>query len=171
MELAAGLRRERKTLLDRLDELYAAHGHFIEDQFSETCHGPSGKQQIQTLMAALRSSPPAALGGMALERMRDYAALNIVSLSDGRSVGRLPEPKTEMVFFESSPGAAEVRVAVRPSGTEPKIKFYFFVRRACPAPEDLPDVKAANRSALDAAMADLRAWIQAVIRDGNNGNG
>ena len=61
LELAAELKAQDKTLLDRLDELFREHGYFCDGQLSKTCTGESGREQIQRLTATLRSSPPAAI--------------------------------------------------------------------------------------------------------------
>src|SRR5262249_6788044 len=71
-ECAAELQRQKKTLLDRLDEIYSAHGYFVEAQRSETCQGPKGKALIDRLMEALTNDPPRSLAGIELAQVRDY---------------------------------------------------------------------------------------------------
>lgn len=163
MELAAELRQAGKTLLDRLDELFAEHGYYLEDQRSETCHGPRGKEQIERLMRQFREKPPEQLSGVRLARVRDYGRQEIRGLPENRRIAELPEPRSDLVFFESEAGPAQFLFAVRPSGTEPKIKFYFFARTQRPAPGALATTKSEMDAALKGFMDGLTAWIQGVL--------
>lgn len=161
-ECAAELRKQNKTLLDRLDELYLEHGYYVESQKSETCQGPKGKVLIEKLMDELARNPPATIAGINLARVRDYQHHEIRRLPDNDRITDLPEPKGELVIFESVPGDCQISFAARPSGTEPKIKFYFFAKAACAAPEALPDVKAQTDGRLKEFQTALSAWVQQV---------
>lgn len=162
-ELAAELKPERKTLLDRLDELYVEHGYFLEGQRSETCPGPTGQQQIKAIMAAFRSAPPAALAGVKLAEVRDYQTHEIRSLPENKRMAVLPEPAGDLLFLDSAPGAFRCSIAARPSGTEPKIKFYFFASAEVPAARKLGDVKKATDEQLKAVQDALSAWVRQQI--------
>ena len=161
-ECAAELKRQNKTLLDRLDELYAAHGYFLESQRSETCKGPQGRAMIDQLMEALTNDPPRNLAGVELAGVRDYQKHEIRSLPANVRTGPLPEPQGDMVFFESAPGDCAIRFAARPSGTEPKIKFYFFARTQCPDPAALPAIKTSTENRLREFQEALSAWVQKI---------
>lgn len=161
-ECAAELQRQNKTLLDRLDELYVAHGYFVEGQRSESCKGPKGRALIERLMEALTNDPPRALAGIELARVRDYCRHEVRSLPDNLPVAELPEPKGDLVFFESAASDCTISFAARPSGTEPKIKFYFFARAACPEATALPGVKTLAETRLREFQEALSAWVHNV---------
>lgn len=160
MEHAAELKKQGKTLLDRLDELYVEHGYFLESQHSEVCTGPSGKAQIQALIKAMRTNPPASIGGITLAQVSDYGTHEVRSLPDNAKSADLPEPQGEVIIFDSAPAVCQIRMAVRPSGTEPKIKFYFFASSEVSDASALEDVKAATAKSLDGFKAGLSDWIQ-----------
>ncbi|MGQ0636169.1 MAG: phospho-sugar mutase [Planctomycetaceae bacterium] len=161
-ECAAELRKQGKTLLDRLDELYLEHGYHVESQKSETCEGPKGRAQIGRLMDELARNPPAALADVSLARVRDYERHETRRLPENERTGDLPRPQGDLLIFESQRGDCEISFAARPSGTEPKIKFYFFARASCPAPEALADVKAQTDAKLREFQTALSAWAQQV---------
>jgi phosphoglucomutase/phosphomannomutase len=158
-ECAAELRRENRTLLNRLDELYAQHGYYAESQISQTCEGSEGSRQIAQLMAAFRSAPPAVLGGVSLSQVHDYKTHETRRVPGNEVVAPLPKPSGDLLILESVPSDVEVRVAVRPSGTEPKIKFYLFVRAACGDKAALPGVKQNAAGVLDRVSRDLKSWM------------
>jgi phosphoglucomutase/phosphomannomutase len=163
MELAAELNKEGKSLLDRLDELFVEHGYFTEGQRSEVCKGPQGKQQIIYLMKTFREKPPTQLGGIALARVRDYGRNEIRSLPANTKSEALPEPKGDLLFFESAKGETEFSIAVRPSGTEPKIKFYFFVNSGGAASKNLADTKTLCDQTMKTIQDSLSKWVQTVL--------
>jgi phosphoglucomutase/phosphomannomutase len=162
-ELAAELKAEGKTLLDRLDELYVEHGYFLEGQRSETCPGPSGRQQIEAIMAAFRAAPPSELAGVALAEVRDYKRNEIRSLPGNQKMAELPEPTGDLMFLDSAPGDFRCSIAVRPSGTEPKIKFYFFASADVKAASSLATVKQATDERLKALQDALSAWVRQQV--------
>lgn len=162
-ELAAELKAQGKTLLDRLDELYVEHGYFLEGQRSETCPGPTGQQQIKAIMAAFRSAPPAELAGVTLAVARDYQTHEVRTLPANTRSEALPEPSGDLLFFDSAPGAFRCSIAVRPSGTEPKIKFYFFASAEVPSAAKLAEVKRATDENLKAVQDALSAWVRQQI--------
>lgn len=164
LEHAAELKQNGKTLLDRLDELFVEHGYFLEDQMSQTCEGSQGKTQIQQLMSAFRSSPPVELAGIRLERARDYSKHEVRSLPNNTVSSPLPQPSGDLVFFDSASGEMEVSIAVRPSGTEPKIKFYFFGRAKCPSASALEQTRQRTAASLKACMQALADWIKQTLR-------
>lgn len=163
MELAAELRKDGKTLVDRLDELYVAHSYYLESQRSKVCTGPSGRQQIDRIMQAFREQPPESLAGLKLERVRDYGQHEIRSLPANSRTDDLPEPQGNLLMFESESSSCAIQFAARPSGTEPKIKFYFFARADVPSADDLPHIKDSTRTRLDQAADDLMAWIDQLL--------
>lgn len=161
-ECAAELRKQGKTLFDRLDEMYLEHGYYLESQKSESCPGPKGKALIEKVMTELAHNPPPVLAGVTLARVYDYQRNETRRLPENERLAALPEPQGELLVFESLPGDYEIRFAARPSGTEPKIKFYFFARAACQAPETLSDVKAQTDTRLKEFQTALSAWVHEI---------
>lgn len=166
LEQAAELKAKGKTLLDRLDEIFAEHGFCLEDQMSQTCEGSQGKAQILQLMQAFRTTPPVELSGIKLTRARDYSKHEVRTLPSNEVASPLPHPSGDLVFFDSAPGDLEVSVAVRPSGTEPKIKFYFFARASCSSAVALEETKQQTSASLKACMSALSAWIKQTLQQG-----
>ncbi|MGC1272454.1 MAG: phospho-sugar mutase, partial [Planctomycetaceae bacterium] len=162
-ELAAELKAEGRTLLDRLDELYVEHGYYLEGQRSETCPGPTGRQQIEAIMTRFRETPPAELAGVSLASVRDYKAHQVRSLPENSKSADLPEPGGDLLFLDSAEGEFRCSIAVRPSGTEPKIKFYFFASAAAPDRDRLDDVKGRTDAQLKAVQDALSGWVREQV--------
>lgn len=164
LEHAAELKAQGKTLLDRLDELFGKHGYFLEDQMSQTCEGSQGKAQILQLMQAFRTSPPLELAGIKLAKARDYSKHEVRELPSNKVASPLPQPSGDLVFFDSAPGSMEVSIAVRPSGTEPKIKFYFFARAECSPGSNLEITQRKTSTTLKECMNALSTWIKHTLQ-------
>lgn len=113
-ECAAWLADEGKTLYDYLQEIYAEFGYYKEKLISLTKKGKDGVEQIRSIMRNLRENPPVTIAGEKVVKVKDYNCPEITGL-----------PKSDVLQFFSENGSV---VSVRPSGTEPKIKFYFGAR-------------------------------------------
>src|SRR5205823_2610234 len=131
-------------------------------QRSETCKGPKGRSQIELLMERFGTAPPRSLAGIELVRVRDYGKHEIRSLPDNRRSADLPHPHGDLVIFESARGECEITLAVRPSGTEPKIKFYFFARAPVPDRGQLESIKLRTETKLREFQDALSAWARSV---------
>lgn len=112
-EMAAYQKAQGKTLLQRLEELYQQHGYYKESLDSFTLPGADGQQRIAEIMADLRAQQPAQIGGQAIAEIKDYQ----------NGIDDLPAANVLKYFFADGGW-----MAVRPSGTEPKIKFYYSLR-------------------------------------------
>ncbi len=167
LELAAELRTENKSLLDRLDELYSEHGYFVESQQSEVCTGPRGQEQIKGLMKSLRQRPPTELGKIQMSRVHDFFQHEIRKLPENTKVNDLPNPDGNLLIFESDYGDGKITLAVRPSGTEPKIKFYFFAYSICNDLTSLLNLKDRTDATLQAFQDAVSRWIQRALESGN----
>jgi len=171
-EQAAALKAAGRTPHEKLDELYVAHGCHQERQISILLPGASGMQRMQEIMAGLRATPPATIGGLDVVRTRDQARLT--TWTPGSTPTAYEGVKGDLVIFDLAglAGAGERlpdggfpplanAVAARPSGTEPKIKFYLFTA-APPGPaESLAATRDGLRQRLDALERDLRAVVGA----------
>jgi phosphomannomutase len=117
-ELARFLKTGGETLLDRLEDLLVAHGLSHQVQWSVVLPGAEGRARIDAAMAQLRASPPGRIGTSPVVRVLDAAAGEERVRGELRPSGL---PPSDVLAFQSEDGA---RLTVRPSGTEPKIKFY-----------------------------------------------
>ena len=138
--LASDLRSEGRTLLDRLDELAAAHGVHATGPVTVRAEGERGLAAIAATVARLAADPPTVVGGLAVTEAADLSA------------GWRGLPPTPGVRWQLG---AHGRVVVRPSGTEPKLKAY--VEVVAPAEPTLAAARARAASALAAVRADVRA--------------
>ena len=116
--LARFLKKEGRTLLDRLDDLLVAHGLSHQVQWSVVLPGAEGRARIDAAMAQLRTSPPGRIGTSSVVRVLDAAEGEERVRGERRPSGL---PRSDVLAFQAEGGA---RLTVRPSGTEPKIKFY-----------------------------------------------
>ncbi|MBQ6070308.1 MAG: phospho-sugar mutase [Bacteroidales bacterium] len=112
-----------KLLIEILHDIYRSYGFFKEDLLSLTKKGKAGVEEIQQMMADYRSNPPKTLGGQPVVMMKDYAVSKSYDFTyNTNSIINLPT--SNVLQFFTADGS---KVTVRPSGTEPKIKFYFSV--------------------------------------------
>jgi phosphoglucomutase/phosphomannomutase len=157
-ELAAGVQASGKTLFDKLDALYWQHGYHGERQFNLFMTGSAGMARMQSLMRKFRAAPPASLGGLAVRQIRDYESLTTTPL--GGKPAPLDAPPANMVILDlAEPGHY---VAVRPSGTEPKVKFYLFTHVPAEQLHLLDEARTALDKRLDAIETDLRGYAELV---------
>ncbi|HDR5684349.1 TPA: phospho-sugar mutase [Bacillus anthracis] len=120
-EVAAYYKSQGKTLYDGLLEVFEKYGFFREDLVSLTLKGKDGAEQIQEMMATFRENPPKEVAGLTVVAVEDYKASIITSLQDGHKE-EIHLPKSNVLKYQLEDGSW---FCLRPSGTEPKIKFYF----------------------------------------------
>ncbi|WP_435015394.1 phospho-sugar mutase [Tundrisphaera sp. TA3] len=167
-ELAATVKDRQQTVLEYLDDLYIDVGHYGERQVNKTLEGREGVAQIQKIMAAFRSKPLTKAGGLALTEVRDYKTHETRALDGSGKVTPLPEPSGDILMFQTE--AHGTRFAVRPSGTEPKIKLYLFARTPTDGIADKTDraalaqVKAKTKATIDAIAADIEAFMAEALK-------
>ena len=142
-EMTLYWRSKGKSLLDRLDELYEICGFWQEAGISKYFQGPQGSAIMKGIMEKYRSTPLATLGGIAVTKTRD-----LKNGADGL-------PASDVLQFYLADGTV---VSVRPSGTEPKIKFYASCRTALCRTET-------GAGGLDAAKAEAAKKLDAIIKD------
>jgi phosphomannomutase len=136
-ELAAVLRTEKKSVLEHLESLYRQFGLFASSQSTLTRKGAEGMAELKSIMAKLRKSPPSRIADDDVVAVRDYLG-QVRTGKDGHKT-QLTLPKSDVLGFELASGC---RVIARPSGTEPKAKFYFDVRERMNAGEPLAAAEA-----------------------------
>ncbi|EFI65317.1 phosphoglucomutase [Bacillus thuringiensis serovar pingluonsis] len=123
-EVAAYYKSQGKTLYDGLLEVFEKYGFFREDLVSLTLKGKDGAEKIQEMMATFRENPPKEVAGLTVVAVEDYKASIITSLQDGHKE-EIHLPKSNVLKYQLEDGSW---FCLRPSGTEPKIKFYFGVQ-------------------------------------------
>lgn len=122
-EVAAYYRDRGETLCDAMIEMYQKYGYYFEDAKSVTLKGVDGAKQIQAIMDNLRANPLTEVAGIPVVAVRDYSVDTRTELATGE-VSATGLPKSNVLYYELENNAW---MAVRPSGTEPKIKYYFGV--------------------------------------------
>lgn len=122
-EVAAYCKKHNMTLWDMMLQMYEKYGYFKETQYTITMKGVSGAKEIAALMDKLRTNPPKAIGDAKVLKFRDYQENKIVDMETG-AVSETGLPKSNVLYFELPNNCW---CCARPSGTEPKIKFYMGV--------------------------------------------
>ncbi|MFM8587759.1 MAG: phospho-sugar mutase [Bacteroidota bacterium] len=149
-EMAAYEKDAGKTLFSKLIELYLKYGLFREHLISITKKGRDGQAQIAAMMEQYRLAPPSTLGGVKVVGLYDYEKKEAKDLNNGQ-VCSIDLPKSNVLQFVLEDGS---KVSARPSGTEPKIKFYFSVQG-----------KLEKASDFDHSWKQAGDKIDAIIRD------
>lgn len=145
-EVAAYAKSVAKTIPDLMDDIYTEFGYYLEIGKSLVMEGADGAAKIQALANSYAENPPAVVDGSAVLRVRDFANQDFYD-QEGDLI-----PKEKMLFVDLEDGRS---FAVRPSGTEPKIKYYLFGNSAPGG--DL----CANKIHVAASLASLWSWIEA----------
>ena len=123
-EMAAFYKDNGRSLFEQLMEIYQQFGFYYEDLKSITKKGKRGAEEIQEMMSGFRNSPPTQLGGSQVVELLDYNNLTKKNILTGKTEP-LNFPKSNVLQFITEDGS---KISARPSGTEPKIKFYFGVK-------------------------------------------
>jgi phosphoglucomutase len=123
-EMAAYAKSQGRTVLQQLEYIHRTYGQYQERLISITKKGRSGAQEIAEMMSNLRHNPPATLAGSPVVMVIDHAVGMETDLSSGAE-NPTGLPQSNVLQFITEAGD---KVSARPSGTEPKIKFYFSVR-------------------------------------------
>ncbi|MDR2912934.1 MAG: phospho-sugar mutase [Alistipes sp.] len=151
-EAAAWARSKGMTLYGWLKSMYVQYGFYKEGLVSVTRKGIEGVAEIAAMMAAYRETPPATIGGSPVVTVRDFLSLEEIDTASGTRTPMRQE-RSDVLQFLTADGT---KVSVRPSGTEPKIKFYFGVRAPLPSVDDFDAVQ----TALDARIESIKTEMQ-----------
>ncbi len=138
-----------RTVLDHLNDIYKRFGYYEEILISQYFKGQSGQQVMADLMADLRKNPPARLGGVVVSALKDYKAGTTRNLLTSEMDTDIDLPSSDVLQFVLEDGSL---ITARPSGTEPKIKFY-------------ASICSESGMALDAAKKQVSAKMAAIERD------
>lgn len=148
-EMAAYEKSKGRTLFDKMIDLYVQYGFYYENLISITKKGMNGQQEIADMMEGYRNNPPLAINGSKVVSLLDYELQKGTNLLTGES-WTIQLPKSNVLQFVTEDGS---KISARPSGTEPKIKFYFSVNTTLE-----------NKAAFDHQFEKLEAKIQGIIQ-------
>ncbi len=152
-EIAAQAKAAGSSFYARLQELYRTHGYFKEHLISLVKKGISGAEEIKGILKKLRENPMQEINGSSVVLIEDYQKSISYNIQDG-SESSIDLPKSNVLIFYTEDGS---KVAARPSGTEPKIKFYISVQDTFAEGQDLGDVEAG----LDDRISNIKAQLLA----------
>ena len=140
------------TLYEWLQKLYVKYGFYRESLVSVVRKGKEGAEEIQRMMVDFRENPPKELAGSEVLTVRDYKSLEEINLRSGVRTP-IEQDSSNVLQWITADGSI---ISVRPSGTEPKIKFYFGVKEPLPAVEQYDEVLAALDAKIEQIKADLK---------------
>jgi phosphoglucomutase len=162
-EAAAWAREQKTTLWGLLARIHARHGVYREGLVTKTLPGLQGMVQIEAVVERLRRQPPATMLGEPLREIRDYGE-GIIRGAQGQEIGRIDLPYRENVvqlFYGDA-----LKITGRPSGTEPKVKFYLAAshRKGLPLTEgEVPALRAKLDANIQAAKGEIDSLIASVV--------
>ena len=148
-EAAAFYKTQGKTLWDAMVDMYEKYGYYKDDVKSISLSGIEGLAKIQSIMETLRSNPPKEIAGMSVISARDYKKDEIVDIQTGE-VKPTGLPSSNVLYYDLTNDAW---LCVRPSGTEPKIKFYYGIKGTSLADADAKSAEVSK--ALDELIATM----------------
>jgi phosphoglucomutase len=149
-EMAAYEKSQGRTLFDKLIELYIQYGFYYEHLISITKKGMNGQQEIADMMQSYRNQPPVTINGVKVSTLLDYELQIGKNLITG-DTWKIELPKSNVLQFITEDGS---KISARPSGTEPKIKFYFSVNTSLK-----------DKAAFDTTYDQLQSKIKGIIED------
>lgn len=136
-EMAAYAKNQGKSLFEQLIDIYLQYGFYKESLISITKKGMKGAEEIAAMMTAYRQQPPSTINGSPLVKIFDYQLQHVTTLATGEKTP-IDLPKSNVLQFLLADGS---RISARPSGTEPKIKFYFSVHEPLDSVADVERVE------------------------------
>ncbi|WP_088159857.1 phospho-sugar mutase [Sphingobacterium sp. G1-14] len=150
-EMTAYFKTKGKTVYEVLLDIYKEFGCYQEKLISLTKKGKAGAEEIQTMMAGLRHNLPNTLGGIKIREIRDYQLSQTTDMSTGERKA-ISLPKSDVLQFITVDGDV---ISARPSGTEPKIKFYCSVKENLRDTSDYLDLQNVLEAKIDRMMKDI----------------
>lgn len=159
IEMALHWRSRGSSILNRLEELWKQFGYWEEQTISRYFAGQEGKATMAALMQTLRENPPAVFAGEPVEQVVDFGNDTVLIPATGKRSAGPGLPSSNVLQFTLANGS---RVSMRPSGTEPKIKFYASCHST--PTEDLEEARREVRSQIEAIEADIIAVIEGAPR-------
>jgi phosphoglucomutase len=152
-EMTAWAKDRGKSLMDVLIDMYVEFGFYKEKLISIVKKGMSGAQEIEQMMVQLRENPPSEIAGAKLVKAIDYKVSVEKNYEEGTEK-TIDYPKSNVLQFFTQDGS---KISARPSGTEPKIKFYFSVNENLKNKDDFDKVDAMLDERIEAIIWDLKS--------------
>lgn len=150
-EMAAYEKDKGRTLYDKLIDLYVQYGFYLEHLISITKKGMNGQKEIAEMMEGFRSNPPKTINGSTVVELLDYQLQKGKHLKNGEE-WEIKLPKSNVLQFLLEDGS---KISARPSGTEPKIKFYFSVNQPLQSAEEFDSVHQSLKNKIDGIIKDM----------------
>lgn len=151
-EIVAWAKSKGKTLFELLLDIYKEYGFSKEKTISVTRKGQSGAAEIQQMMAGFRNNPPKYLGGSQVQIVKDYETLKEINLISGEVTDIRQKTTSNVLQFFTEAGT---KISVRPSGTEPKIKFYCEVKGKLDSYHEYDDTDRIADEKIDVILKEL----------------
>lgn len=151
-EMAAYEKAKGRTLFDKMIELYMQYGFYYENLISITKKGMNGQKEIAEMMDNYRKQPPSSIDGSPVITLLDYELQKGKNLVTGEE-WKINLPKSNVLQFVTEDGS---KISARPSGTEPKIKFYFSVNTTLKSKNDFDATYASLQQKIDRIIADMK---------------
>lgn len=151
-EMAAYEKDKGRSLYDKLIDLYVEYGFYKEHLISITKKGMNGQKEIADMMSAYRNDPPVRINGSPVVQLLDYEIHTGKNPQTGET-WEIDLPKSNVLQFILEDGS---KISARPSGTEPKIKFYFSVHTVLPSAADYDRVNAEMATRIDKIIGDMQ---------------
>eukprot|EP01133_Synstelium_polycarpum_P014738 gene14738-17415_t len=151
-EMTAYYKDKGSSLYNALIDMYVTHGLYKEELVSLTKKGKTGAEEIKAMMEKFRNNPPASLGGSKVSTLKDYELGTETDLNTGK-ISKLSLPKSDVLQFVTEDGSI---VSARPSGTEPKIKFYCSVNATLSQASEFDKTDEKLGLKINALMEDLQ---------------
>jgi phosphoglucomutase len=150
-EVASTAMSNGESFFDQLLKAYKTFGLYQEKLISIIKKGKEGVLEIQQMMENLRRTPPEQIGGVRIKTIEDFKAGILYNCIEDKKEA-ITLPKSDVLIFTSEDGA---KIAVRPSGTEPKIKFYFSVNSPLSKQSEYDDIRSGLIAKIDRMYGDL----------------
>src|SRR5215213_1391542 len=150
-EMAAYEKNKERSLYEKLLDLYLKYGYYQEDLISVTKKGMNGQQEIAQMMESFRNNPPKALAGSKVIELLDYQKQSKTDLQTGQNFV-INLPKSNVLQFVTEDGS---KISARPSGTEPKIKFYFSVNTKLESIEKFAETQQRARAKIQSIISEM----------------
>ena len=151
-EITAWAKDQSKTWLEMLQDIYLEYGYGKEKGISVVRKGQSGAAEIKQMMSDYRSNPPMVIAGSKVVCIKDYQTLKVIDMANGKEEALLMPTTSNVLQFFTEDGT---KISVRPSGTEPKIKFYIEVRGKMISRDDFYRAETEADAKIDAVRADF----------------
>jgi len=151
-EMAAYEKANGRSLFDKLIELYIQYGFYYENLISITKKGMNGQKEIADMMEGYRSNPPVTINGSKVVHLLDYELSVGKNLQTGESF-TIELPKSNVLQFITEDGS---KISARPSGTEPKIKFYFSVKTELYSKDEFDEKYALLKDKIKGIIEDMK---------------